>query len=563
MEQLAFLAAVVIAILVISLLGIRNERRARARFLEKMRKSYGQEPEHRRDPSEHAYIRSYFEYHKPGNALDDITWNDLGMDAVFARLNYCRSAAGEEVLYSVLRTPSTADTDRFEEQVAFFDRETEARVVLQGALEESRQISKYSAYDHLNELDRGDARSNTRHYLMLGLIVFCILGCVSGRVSLFFPPLLALIILNVVTYYREKEKVNLYLSTFEYILRLLYGSEKIRKTLSDPSYGDLFTEDVSAIDRELKAMQSFRRGSYLVMARPSSTGDPVEIIFDYLRMVTHMDLIKFNSMFRHLIKHEDNVDRLIAATGRLDARISVACFRASLAGAYCLPEEAEGTTLVLEDAYHPLVEGAVGNSITCDRNVLITGSNASGKSTFLKTVAICAVLAQSIRTVPAKRYAAPLYRIYSSMALNDNLEAGESYYMVEIKSLKRILEAAKVQGLRVLCFIDEVLRGTNTLERIAASAQVLKQFANENVQCFAATHDGELTEILKSLYDNYHFDGDLTDGDVRFDYRLREGSAKTRNAIRLLQQIGYDDAIVKNAEEMAAHFLATGVWTLM
>ena len=562
MEQLAFLAAVAVVIVAVTLIGIRNDRRAKARFLEKMRRIYGQEPEHVRNPAEHAYIRSYFEYHKPENALDDITWNDLGMDGVFARMNYCRSAAGEELLYHILRTPSSADLGRFEEQVSFFDREEDARVLLQGALEESRQTSKYSAYDHLNELDREDVRSNVRHYLMLAGMALCIAGCAFGRVGLFLPLLILLIAINLVTYYREKDRINLYLSTFEYLLRLLYGSEKIKKTLVSGSYGDLFSEDIEAMDRELKAMQSFRRGSFLVMSRPTSSGDPVELLFDYLRIVTHMDLIKFNRMFRHLLQHEENVDRLIAATGRLDARISVACFRASLQGRYCLPEEAAGKTLKLEDAYHVLVKGAVTNSVTCDKNVLITGSNASGKSTFLKTVAICAVLAQSVRTVPAGRYVAPPYRIFSSMALTDNLAEGDSYYMVEIKSLKRILDAAKEEGARVLCFVDEVLRGTNTLERIAASSRVLKQFAESDVQCFAATHDGELTDILKDLYENFHFDGDLTDGDVRFDYRLRQGSAKTRNAIRLLRQIGYDDAIVNDAEQMAARFLETGVWTL-
>ena len=87
-----------------------------------------------------------------------------------------------------------------------------------------------------------------------------------------------------------------------------------------------------------------------------------------------------------------------------------------------------------------------------------------------------------------------------------DLESGESYYIVEIGALKRILDVTAVKTPPVLCFVDEVLRGTNTVERIAASTQILKSLSRENVTCFAATHDIELTRLLQEEYDNYHFE---------------------------------------------------------
>ena len=212
--------------------------------------------------------------------------------------------------------------------------------------------------------------------------------------------------------------------------------------------------------------------------------------------------------------------------------------------------------------YHPGMEHPIANSITCERGVLITGSNASGKSTFLKMVAINAILAQSIHTVLAEAYTAPLYRIYTSMALRDDLVGGDSYYIVEIKSLKRILDAAQASGSRVLCMIDEVLRGTNTVERIAASTRILAGFTHQNIQCFAATHDIELTELLKDQYDNYHFEGEVSDNDVHFNYQLQEGPAQNRNAIKLLGILGYDKGIVESAQAMADRFLETGNWSI-
>ena len=146
------------------------------------------------------------------------------------------------------------------------------------------------------------------------------------------------------------------------------------------------------------------------------------------------------------------------------------------------------------------------------------------------------------------------------MALKDDIFEGDSYYIVEIKSIKRILDAAMAQGCQVLCFVDEVLRGTNTVERIAASTQILKELSREKVQCFAATHDIELTSLLKEEYDIYHFEGDVTDNDVKFDYVIKSGPATTRNAIRLLGVLGYEKELVENAQKMADGFLEKGSW---
>lgn len=122
------------------------------------------------------------------------------------------------------------------------------------------------------------------------------------------------------------------------------------------------------------------------------------------------------------------------------------------------------------------------------------------------------ILAQTIHTCCADRCQSSYWRVMTSMALRDDLGSGESYYIVEIRSLKRILDAAQSPGAPVLCFVDEVLRGTNTVERIAASTQILKSLHKPGVCCFAATHDVELTGLLEAEYDNYHLKSRLQTG---------------------------------------------------
>ena len=112
----------------------------------------------------------------------------------------------------------------------------------------------------------------------------------------------------------------------------------------------------------------------------------------------------------------------------------------------------------------------------------------------------------------------------------------------------------------VLCFVDEVLRGTNTVERIAAGTEILRKLLTNHTLCFAATHDLELTELLKDSYDNYHFEEEVKDGDVHFNYRLMNGRATTRNAIKRLSAFGYDEDIIKGAGRRADEFLQTGQW---
>lgn len=145
------------------------------------------------------------------------------------------------------------------------------------------------------------------------------------------------------------------------------------------------------------------------------------------------------------------------------------------------------------------------------------------------------------------------------MALTDNLFGNESYYIVEIKSLKRILDAIE-DDVPVLCFVDEVLRGTNTIERIAASSRILHSVANANALMFAATHDIELTYMLKKSFENYHFEEQVLDNKVLFDYQLKKGRATSQNAIALLGMLGYPEEIIKNARATAAHFLDKGEW---
>ncbi|MBR6323255.1 MAG: hypothetical protein IKR59_10315, partial [Lachnospiraceae bacterium] len=235
-----------------------------------------------------------------------------------------------------------------------------------------------------------------------------------------------------------------------------------------------------------------------------ASGDIAQLVLDYLRMVTHLDFLKFNRMVKKVVNNEEHILTLYRTMGFLEAMIAVGSYRETIPfscqAEFCGNEK----KLAIKDEYHPLIKEPVANSFSEEHSLLITGSNASGKSTFLRTTALAVLMAQTVNTVHAHSYRGGFFRIYSSMALRDDIESAESYFIVEIKSLKRIMDAAKEEGAPVLAFVDEVLRGTNTVERIAASAEILRELSGQNAMLVTATHDIELTDLLADIYSNYH-----------------------------------------------------------
>lgn len=271
------------------------------------------------------------------------------------------------------------------------------------------------------------------------------------------------------------------------------------------------------------------------------------------------EIINYEKVKKNISKNKEYFKNIFEYVGTIDALIGAASFRESL-DYFTIPKLTRTKKYMeFEKMYHPLIQNPVTNSGSFKKSVLITGSNASGKSTFIKSVAINAILSQSINTCCAKDYNGSYFNIYTSMALKDDVLSNESYYIVEIKSLKRILDSI-YSTIPTLCVVDEILRGTNTVERIASSSEVLSSLSENNCICFAATHDIELTYLLEDKFDNYHFQEDITDKEIKFDYKLYNGRTQSRNAIKLLGFIGYSDYIVNKAKERAEKFLSTGEW---
>jgi len=156
------------------------------------------------------------------------------------------------------------------------------------------------------------------------------------------------------------------------------------------------------------------------------------------------------------------------------------------------------------------------------------------------------LFAQVFDFVLAKEYEGCLFHVISSISPKDDIINGKSYYLAEAESILRIIKSLD-NNVSVFCPIDEIFRGTNPIERIASSVEILKYINKRQSICIVATHDKELSDILKRNYDFYYFSENVDDKNgLSFDYKIKKGVSKTRNAVKLLDYMGYPEEIIKN-----------------
>lgn len=552
---------VVILILLLIIKGIYDDKKYRQKLYTHIKNTWGQ-------PSRKEYsnevleaIKYYYGQNISDGDIDNITCNDLDMDAVFAQANHTMTSIGEEYLYALLRKPVTdiSILKEREDTINCIQADEEERIKLQIALSEMGRLDKipvYSYIERIRDMDTG----NKLYHICCGtaLAVSICLCLVKPAIMVLITALL--IIHNVLMYYKSKAKTDSYIQVFKFIARTIRQSENI----ADTNIKGLYKYNKRLI-LCADCLKKFSRNNWLVSCG-NMGGNILDSLMDYIRILFHVDLVKIANMACELKKHEKELIEIYNITGYIDSMVSVASFRAGVES-FCVPvlntaHNKKEITMEFKNLYHPLINNPVKNSANIKKSLLITGSNASGKSVFIKTVAINAIFAQTIYTVLADSYNSCFFNIYSSMALRDDIFCNESYYIVEIKSLKRIIDRTNKADIPILCFIDEVLRGTNTLERIASSSQILKYISEANAMCFAATHDLELAKILSGGFDNYHFEETVKENNVTFDYKLRKGTTNTRNAIKLLDMTGYNKEITDGAEKAAQFFLENGFWAV-
>jgi len=521
------------------------DRLAHQRLVERLRAMWGAPGEidkKRGFPDIEHYFR-LVAVPKSGFVIDDRTWEDLNGNLIFTRIDRTLTAYGQQYLYSLLRTPvfSNAELKRRSALIRLFQSNPEIRERVQAVL---AKIGRDDAANAISFLIDPPQLSGFRCSWLYNLLA-C-LAAAGILLAALYPEvavllLVAVFVVNLMIHNRVQRRIEGYFQAIKALRKMVYYGKKLAAVK---------VEELSCTHYDIKAALA----ETAVFMRHSSrigleTTDPVMgSVLQYASILFLLDVRGFQRTVQLIRRNGTALLAVYEWIGELDALQAAASYRESLAY-YCEPVlEAAGeasTKLVGEAMYHPLVEDPVPNSLTIGaQGILITGSNMSGKSTFLRTVAVNALLAQTIYTCLAQSYRSLFVKLMTSIGRSDNIIEGKSYYLVEALSILRIIKAIEAETqTAIMAVFDELYRGTNSEERIKAGCRVLRYAAQPGTIILAATHDLELTKMLEPAYINYHFREKVGEQGLEFDYTLKPGPSQTRNAIALLRILGYPKAI--------------------
>lgn len=485
--------------------------------------------------------------------VDAITWNDLNMDDLYRQIDATVSVAGSECLYAALHhTGVDEKLIRRRRQLAeLFQKDEETRFAVQRALQKISRAHFHGAHRYLFE-GAFQMPENRRLFAALraALIICALGGFVFHKLWIGAIVLMAV---NAYLCYRMSPLWGREEIALRHIASVINAAQKMVKIESTAIAPE--KEKLKTLLGPLKPILFWTR---LFFDDHASTIE--QLLASYMKMFLFLDVLAIGRIVRHIEKKINLLFELIETVGEMDIALAMAQLLQRIGGC-CTPNFHAENVVETKNLKHPLVKNCVGNDLIFDRHILLTGSNASGKSTFMKAVAVNAILAQTVGICFADSFSMPRAQVLSSMAIRDDVQAGESYFIKEMKSLRRMVDGSASANRLSLCFIDEILRGTNTEERIAASSALLKYMADKPLLCMAATHDKELTQLLKDRYHNMHFREEMTDGQISFTFKLHEGPSTTRNAIRLLKSMGFADELVREAQQRAQRYDDGGKWS--
>jgi len=500
------------------------------------------------------YIASYLTFYHEKNDISPGTSTDLDIENIFDYIDRTSSKPGQQYLYKQLHCLET-DPGYFsslEEQIEKLCKTPHLREQIQLELSKLNDSDAYYLPELFYKAHKSVFKPIAELYIKLSAFIIILLAIAFSIVPNQFYVILLfiLIITNTIVHYSNKTKMFSYTHSLPQLLLL----NKVSQWLAD---NELLTQN-DAIKQSLANLSKLKKSLSFINLQNKVANDPTDITYlftEWIKMFFLVEASVFVSSIKKVNKYLDDIKILFEAVAKIDMAISIQSVRDGLPY-YCKPDifTAE-SALSVTDLYHPLIENCVSNSIsiTNSRGVLITGSNMSGKTTFIRAIAVNTLFAQTINTCCAGKYTAPMLNIFTSINMSDDMGGHKSYFQSEALSVLNIIdEAAKVKLVNSLVIIDEIYRGTNTIERIAAAKAVLSHLVENRNFVFVSTHDLELAELLGDEYEVFSFEELIAGGDrLVFDYKIRHGLLKNKNGIAVLKKLGYPDSIIDEAYKIS------------
>ncbi len=481
------------------------------------------------------------------HSISDKTCADLDFQELFMFIDRTNSKVGQQYLYNQLRTipinsGKTSENERF---IKLLTENPELRTSVQFQLKKLNNIDAL----HIRSLFQEEHLKTPKWFFAFQLLSFTSIASVLllAFIPSIFVVLLVVFIFNLVVHYWNKRNLPQYLNSIPELLRLNKIARELFKNELFKSLRPELTKSTDILDKVRNRMSFFK-------AEVKFQGDFQVFfwaLFELFKILFLLEPLFLFSVLKQLDTKRKEIEEIFLFVGEIDTLISIASLRNGLDN-YCIPniiQEQKG--IRANEVYHPLIMNCVKNSIVVDgKSILLTGSNMSGKTSFIRTIAINAITGLTLNTCFADKFSMPRMRIFSAIRISDDLLNDKSYYFEEVLTIKEMIDNSNDEAPN-LFLLDEIFKGTNTIERISAGKAVLSSLTKRNNIVFVSTHDIELADLLKDEYELYHFSEKVNNKNVDFDYKLKDGKLKNRNAIRILQINDYPEEIIREAIEIA------------
>ncbi len=491
-------------------------------------------------------IEKYFgnkDNSKAFQVLSDKTCNDLDFEELFKFLDRTTSKVGQQYFYNNLRTIeiSPQKTKLNEEIIEVFSKDSDLRIKIQSQLE---RLSKYDVY-RIPELFQKEHPKPPKWFFVVKLLSFTSL---LSLILLFFYPQFLLVfigvfVINFMIHLWNKQNLLSIIDAIPQLLRLNGIASYIH------TIGKLKELDPN-LSASIKTINLVKNRMSFLKLETKLQGEFESIAWMFLELFKIISLLEplllFGVLNRLNTKREE-IANVFEFVGRIDMLISIASLRKGLES-FCIPRiHGNDKKIKASEIYHPLIINCTTNNIDVSgKSVLLTGSNMAGKTSFIRTIGLNLITGLTINTCFAKSLCFPVARIFSAIRISDDLMNDKSYYFEEVLTIKRMI-AESENNKTNLFLLDEIFKGTNTVERISAGKAVLSFLAKNGNIVFVSTHDMELTEMLSKEYKLFYFSETINENTVGFDYKLKEGDLRNRNAIRILEINGYPNEVVDEA----------------
>jgi DNA mismatch repair ATPase MutS len=538
-------AGSLIAVFVI-LSTINSSKKKKKKIIEQIRASWGKT---KSGPFTFERIERYAAlsggngYHRIGRQ----TMNDIDFLELFSFVDRTNSKIGQQFLFNQLLHPSNDQKalDLLNQRALLFANDQQLREDVQ---KELIRLSDSDAYFVTSLLEKKLLERPS----WLNLIYVSIFSVVALLALSFVNPIFLILLLlpltiNSFVHYWNKTNTFLFLRSFPQLSLLINVCDNVsRKNLH---------YNVEHVRESVTALKPFMWKMGFIRMSPGGSikdelGQVATYLVELLRGFLLIEVLMLFELIKELETKRDSIQILFDHVGNIDTALSVASLRAGDLKT-CAPELTPPMReLRVKKIYHPLITNCVKNDLHVkDKSILITGSNMSGKTTFLRTVAINSLLAQTIYTCFADEFQSPMLRPYSSIRIDDNVLEGKSYYYQEVNTMGSLIKEVH-SPYQNLFLLDEVFKGTNTVERIA-SAKATLSYLNQGANLVVvSTHDLELPSMLQDQFDLYHFSESIKDGQLHFDHKIKPGPLLTGNAIKILEMSDYPEKIISEAKEL-------------